>query len=112
MNSSYSISDDIFNISLKLEDLSDVSFGTTMLENINKTKLSKVICDLSNIDVIQSKDIKNIEMLIKLFHFNNITTIVCGINAYSSAIIFHFLDDFDFKTALNIQRAINDFKNM
>lgn len=112
MYSSYSISDDIFSISLKLEDLSDLSFGTTMLENINRTKLTKVICDLSNVDVIQAEDIRDIEMLVKLFNFNNITTIVCGINAYSSAVIFHFLDDFDFKTALNIQRAIDDFKNI
>lgn len=111
MNSSYSISGDIFTIALKLEDLSDVTFGTTMLENINKTKLSKVICDLSHINLIQAKDIKDIEMLVKLFQFNNIKTIVCGINAYSSSVIFHFLDDFDFQTALNIQRAIDDFKN-
>lgn len=112
MNSSYSISDDIFTLSLKLEDLSDLTFGTVMLENINKTKLSKVICDLSNVDLIQAKDIKGIETLVKLFKFNNINTIVCGINAYSSSVIFHFLDDFHFKTALNIQRAIDDFKNI
>lgn len=112
MNSNYSTSGDIFTISLKLEDLEDLSFGATMLENINRTKLSKVICDLSHIDIIQAKDIENIELLVKLFQFNNITTIVCGINAYSSSIIFHFLDDFDFKTALNIQRAIDDFKNI
>ena len=112
MNSTYSISEDIFNLSLKTEDLSDLSFGRIILENINKAKLSKVICDLSSIDIIQVKDIKNIEKLTKLFQFNNIDTIVCGINAYSASVIFHFLDDFYFKTALNIQRAIDDFKNL
>lgn len=110
MKSTYSISSDIFTINLSTDDLSDLNFGINMLNNINKSKLSKVICDLSHVDIIQQQDIKNIDILVKLFTFNNITTIVCGVNAYSASILFHFLDDFKFQTALNIQRAIDDFK--
>ena len=110
MLSTYSISEDIFTINLNTEDLSDLSFGITMLKNINKSKASKVICDLSHADIIQQQDIKNIDILVKQFKFNNIKTIVCGVNAYSASVLFHFLDDFKFQTALNIQRAIDDFK--
>lgn len=112
MNSTYSISSNIFTINLSTEDLSDLTFGITMLNNINESKLTKVICDLSNVDIIQQQDIKDIDILVKLFKFNNITTIVCGVNAYSASVLFHFLDEFHFKTALNIQRAIDDFKHI
>lgn len=110
MKSTYSTHGDMFTINLDVEDLDDSLFATALLTIINEAGISKVICDFSSVGVIQQADIKNIDLLVKLFKFNNVDTIVCGINAYSASVLFHFLDDFSFKTALNIQRAIDDFE--
>ncbi len=111
MNTTYSISGDIFTINIKVEDFNNTNFGIYMLELINKSQSTKVICDFSGEDIIQQKDIKYMDTLVSLFKFNNIKTIVCGINATSASVLFHFLDDFKFQTALNVQRAIDDFKH-
>jgi len=111
MYSTYSMSQDIFTINLNLKDFDDEAFTLHLLEIVNKSKLSKLICNLSSVDVISQNNIKQIETLVQLLQFNNIQTIVCGVNAYSASVLFHFLDNFNFKTALNIQRAIDDFQN-
>lgn len=110
MYSTYSLSGDIFTINLNVEDFKDLSFGVEILNKINKSKFLKVICNLYSVEIITQEDIKNIDKLVALFKFNNIHTIVCGVNANSASVLFHFLDDFKFQTARNIQRAIDDFK--
>ena len=62
-------------------------------------------------EVITSDDIDAINSLINILKLNNIDVIVCNINPYSASIIFHFIENIDFKTSLNIQSAIDDYKH-
>ncbi len=111
MKSSYHITDNICTITLSLDDISSNRFGSEMLHIIKKNKISDVVVNMDRFEVITSPIIKSIEKFVNILKLNNIKTIICGFSVESASIIFHFVDEVNFDTALNVQSALDVIKN-
>lgn len=111
MKSSYSIFDNIYLIKLSPLDIGCFDLGKQFLDIFRAKTPVGVVIDLALFEIITTDDIKLVESLIKIFKLNNIKTIVCGFNVSSVAIIFHFIDSISFDTRLDVESAMNVFKN-
>ena len=107
MKSSYFITRNICTISINPKDITLDNIATDILKIIKKNKISNAIIDLAQFELITSKTINFITTFVNILKLNNIKTIVCGFNVHSASIIFHFIEDINFKTTLDVQSAIN-----
>jgi len=111
MKSNYSIFDNIYLIKLNPLDVECSDLGKQFLDIFRAKSLVSVVIDLALFEIVTTDDIKLVESLVKIFKLNNIKTIVCGFNVSSVAIIFHFIDTINFETRLDVESAMNVFKN-
>ena len=111
MKSNYFLTNIILAIAIDPEDINLTTLGIEVLNLVKKKAVQNIIFDLALLEVITSDDIKYIQSLVNMFRLNNIDVIVCNINPYSASILFHFIDEITFKTALDVQSAIDVFKN-
>jgi len=112
MISNYSLVNNIYTLALNPEDILLDDFGISLLNSINDSnKLLGVIIDLSLFEVITTQEIKFIEKIINILKLNSIESIVCNFNTYSASIIFHFINEINFKTALDVEDAIDGLKS-
>lgn len=111
MKSNYFLTKSIFTVSINPLDQELENIGVELLKNIKKYNINDVIFDLSLFETITSDDIKFIQKLINMLKLNNIFVVVCNFNVYSASIIFHFIDEINFQTALDTQSAMNVIKN-
>lgn len=111
MKSSSFITKTICTISLDPADVQEEDIGIDVLEIVRKNKVSNVIVDLAQLELITSQVIHFINKLVNVLKLNNVHTIVCGFNVYSASIIFHFIDEISFETTLNVQSALDAIEN-
>ena len=111
MNSSHFFTNNICTVSIVPDDIYIKSFGIELLNLFKNHDTTQVVFDLALFDTITSSDIKVIGLLIDMFKLNNIKVIVCGINPYSASMIFHFIDEINFQTSLDVQSALDEFNN-
>ncbi|MEA1983566.1 MAG: hypothetical protein U9N39_08470 [Campylobacterota bacterium] len=81
------------------------------MQIIKKEKISGVVVNMDAFEVITSPIIKSIEKLVGILKLNNIKTIICGFSVESACVIFHFIDEVKFDTALDVQSALDVIKN-
>ena len=111
MKSNHLISDNICIFTINPVDKQKDDIGIEFLDFVKKSFIHNVIFDLSLFEIISSEDIEFIEKLVKILKLNNVEVIVCNFNVYSASIIFHFIDHISFNTTLDVQKAIDAFKN-
>ena len=110
-NSNYLIIKNVIVLSINPDDHELANFGIESLKIINKIGLNNIVIDLSLFEFITSEHITFIHQIVDVYKLNNISSIVCNFNIYSASILFHFIDDVQFQTALDIQSAIDVFEN-
>ena len=101
----------IFTISLNPIDKNLPNLAIEILAALKDKNIIDVVIDLSLFETITSDDINFIQKLVDVCKLNNIFVVVCNFNVYSASILFHFIDDINFKTALDTQSAMNVIKN-
>ena len=58
-------------------------------------------------EIVTSETIDFLEKLVDILKLNNVETIVCGFNVESASILFHFVDNIKFNTALDVGSALD-----
>ena len=111
MKSNYFLTRNIFTVVISPEDINLSNLGVEFLNILKEKDKSNVVFDMAQFDVITSDDIKFIQSLVDMFKLNNIKVVVCNFNPYSASILFYFIDDVIFETALDVQSAIDVLKN-
>jgi hypothetical protein len=111
MQSSFYKSKDAFVVILEEEDIKNSNLGLELHKIILESDSHKVVLDVSKLEFILSKDIETLNRLVSFFTLGNISTIVCGFSTSNASMIFNFVDEVKFQTALNIEDAINAHKN-
>ncbi len=112
MISSNSISNDVLIITIDEDELhNDENFAIECLKLITKYSLSHMVLNVDKFKTVQKDDILKIEKLIKLLSVNNIKSMVCGIDINSILVLLHFVEDFNFNSTLDVQRAVDEIKN-
>ena len=109
MENNYFIANEIMTITLP-KTLDD-SMQLTFLQVAKKRACKKIVLDLRLYEVVTTDDIKKIEAFVKLFKLNSCEAVVCNINIESASILFHFIEDVNFQTALDIESAVNVLEN-
>ena len=109
LKSNYSIIDECLIVDLDIVDFNLHNFTYLFSTLAVESKQTKVILNLESIEVITSRDIENIEKIVSILKLNGIDTVVCGINPYSASVIFSFIDNINFYTALDIRGAFDTF---
>lgn len=107
MNSSAFKLGDVCVVSVNEDDFYDDKIGINLLEAIREHKVQKTVLDVGFQKVLQSADIKIMDNLSKLFMLNNVSSVFCGFNEKSLCAVVHFIDDFSFHTAPDVERAID-----
>ena len=111
MKSDCFINRNICTLSLAPSDIKNHSVSKEILDIAIKNNISDVIINLSRFEIITSELINYVSKLVNILKLNNISSIVCGINEYSASIIFHFVDEINFPTTLDVQSALNVINN-
>ncbi len=111
MKSSYSVFDNIYIIRLHPEDCELSDLGKQFLDSFQGKSSVGIVISLTLFEIVTTDDIKLIESLVAIFKLGNLMSIVCDFNISSASIIFHFIDTVSFKTSLDVESAINVFKN-
>jgi hypothetical protein len=111
MKSTYSTFDNIYLLRLHPDDREIPELGKQFLETFKGKPLRGVVISLTLFEMITTDDIKLTESLVAIFKLSNLTSIVCDFNISSASIIFHFIDNISFETSLDVESAINVFKN-
>jgi hypothetical protein len=111
MKSTYSTFDNIYLLRLHPEDSELPELGKQFLETFKGKPLRGVVISLTFFEMITTDDIKLIESLVAIFKLHNLQSIVCDFNVLSASILFHFVENISFETSLDVESAINVFKN-
>lgn len=107
MKSNFFITKNICTVSLDPEDIFLDQFGTKILKVIQKNKISDVIINMDQFEFVTSQTIEFISKTVSVLNLNNSRSIVCGFNVQTAAVIFHFIDQVEFQTALDVQSALD-----
>ena len=107
MKSSYFITKQICTISIDPLDVTLKTFGIDIMHIIQKNKISNVIVNMVYFEIVTSETINFLEKLVDILKLNNVETIVCGFNVESASILFHFVDNIKFNTALDVESALD-----
>jgi hypothetical protein len=111
MKSNYFLSKEIIIITLNPKEISQRDFGVVLLELAKRSNITNIIFDLSLLEIIITDDIHLLIRLVNMLKLNNIKVIVTNFNIYSASILFHFIDEIPFQTALDVQSAIDVITN-
>jgi len=88
------------------DDFFDAGFGLQALQDVEKLSVKKVVFDLSNIEVMQSRDVKYLGEIIRLFELSGKVGAVSGFNPVTVTSLIGFLDSCNFKIYLNVEEAL------
>ncbi|MEA1891836.1 MAG: hypothetical protein U9N33_03895 [Campylobacterota bacterium] len=112
MVSSSSISNGVLVLNIDEYELQhDENFAIECLKLIGKYSLYHMVLNLDKFKTVQKDDIFKLEKLIKLLSVNNIKSMVCGIDINSIVVLLHFVEDFNFDSTLDVQRAVDEIKS-
>ena len=111
MQSNYFFTKTILTITIEPKDQELSNLGVLFLEIVKSKNISDIVFDLKLFEILTTDDIKFIEQLVSILKLNNIRVVICNINVYSASILFHFIDNISFETALDIQSAMNVIKS-
>jgi anti-anti-sigma regulatory factor len=103
--------DGVMVFDLALEDLEDDNACQMFCEQTLCFASDKVIINLSKCEVITSDVLKRLEDLVSAITIVGNQVIVCGFNPVSAAMLFAFVDDLNFTTELDIDRALQALSN-
>jgi hypothetical protein len=111
MDSSYYKSKDVLVVILEESDRKSSDFGMELQTVILDLKLHKIVIDIGKLEFILSKDIEWLEQFVNFLKIGNISSIICGFSVSNASMIFNFVDKVNFKTALNIEEALNEHRD-
>lgn len=111
LQSKSSVIRDCLIVDLSIDDFEVNNYEYYISKLLQSSQKTKVILNLQGIDVITSADIQNIEKTVTLFTLSGAQSIVCGINPYSAALIFSFVDEIKFESQLGVEEALDAFAN-
>ncbi|EJF07212.1 hypothetical protein ThvES_00006880 [Thiovulum sp. ES] len=107
MDSSYYKSKDVLVVILEESDRKNSDFGMELQKVVLDFELHKIVIDIGKLEFILSKDIEWLERFVDFFKIGNISSILCGFTVSNASMIFNFVDEVSFKTALNIEDALH-----
>ena len=111
MKSTYSTFDSIYLLRLNPEDIECEDLGKQCLSSLGEKAYKGVVISLTKFEIITTDDIKLIESLVAIFKLSNLPVIVCDFSVFNASILFHFIENVSFETALDVESAIHVFNN-
>jgi len=112
MISTNSISNGVLVLNIDEDELhNDENFAIECLKLITKHSLHYIVLNVDKFKTVKKDDNLKLEKSVKLFAINNIKSMVCGIDINSILVLLHFVEDFNFNSALDVQRAVDEIKN-
>ncbi|WP_196138095.1 hypothetical protein [Aliikangiella sp. G2MR2-5] len=106
LNSSVVVIDNVAVIGLQRDDLEIANCGFLVSKRIKEESISKTAINIESFEYITSENVYALQKLIDVLEISGISVCVCGFDAVSASIIFTFVDDIYFSTALDVRNAI------
>jgi hypothetical protein len=107
---SYHKSGDILIVTLEEADIKNTNLTVNLQEILNELEIFKIVLDMSKIEFILSGHIDVLEKINRFFKITNTSVIFSGFSISTATMLFHFVESVSFRTALNVEEAIHEFK--
>lgn len=111
MHSQFKAYRDVLVIDLVLDDFESRNYLYDFMRQVDNYGVNNVVINLSEVDILTSTNIDTLQHLYKSLQVYGKKTIVCGINPSCASVLINFLTSFNFKTALNIDRALYEINS-
>lgn len=89
------------------DDLFDDQFGLELLQTSEHHHARGCILDLTNVTVMQSRDIAYLNEIVKMFGMIGKKAVICGFSPLLLGGLIHFIDEYQFAVYKSVEEALH-----